>query len=113
MYREISTAFGLGLGVLFIAGLANHAPGWLTWLDGAGALLAFLTAAAASVAPMAGAAVAALLAGGLIILWIVALATGESSAQAWWTLGFALGFFTLAAIAVLGALDRRRQSQRA
>ena len=94
MTRGISVALSVGLVILWIVGLGQHATGWLTWLDGLGALFGFaiaagvapgITRAAASGSPIA-------LAVGLGVLWIIGLATHAEAWLSWWTFAFAVAF---------------------
>jgi hypothetical protein len=100
MYRPVSAVLSLGLLVLWIAGLAYHAPAWLTWLDGGGAVVAFVTAYVFGLAWFAGVALSGLLSLGLFVVWLVALAAGGASWLAWWNLGFAAAFSVLAVVAI-------------
>ncbi len=94
MVRGISVALAIGLVILWIVGLGDHATAWLTWLDGLGALFGF--ALAAGIVPGVSAAAAAAgpiaLAIGLGILWIIGLATNASMWLTWWTFAFAIAF---------------------
>jgi hypothetical protein len=106
MVRAILVAFGVGLLLLWVVGLADQAASWLTWLVGIVGLLAIL---AAVVMPEHGspAQVAAgptLLGFGLIAMWVVALATRTSPWLAWWTFAFGGGLVVFGGMA---ALERR------
>ncbi len=97
MIRIGSGVLGLGLVILWIVGLSNHATHWLTWLDGLAALCAF---AVAAMAPTEGvrrnvSSASIALSIGLFVLWIIALAVGASSWLAWWTFAFACAFLLL------------------
>lgn len=100
MFRPVSVVLGVGLIVLWIAGLSAHATGWLTWLDGLAGLLAIAIglsfAAHLARGGMAGWGGLAL---GLFALWIIALSAGGTLWLAWWTFAFACGFLVLAASA--------------
>lgn len=94
MVRGISLVLAIGLVVLWILGLSQHATGWMTWLDGLGALIGFaiaggvtseLSRTAAATGPVA-------LAIGLGVLWIIGLATNASLWLTWWTFAFAVAF---------------------
>jgi hypothetical protein len=97
MLKAISGLLGVGLIILWIVGLAQHATPWLTWLDVVGALFSLAIAAGAGPAVerafRAGAPIA--LGVGLAILWIIALATHATAWLSWWTFGFACAFIIL------------------
>jgi len=103
MYRAVAIALGVGLLVLWIAGLSYHAPVWLTWLDGVAGLVAFIVAWAFVASAMVGVAMSGGLALGLFILWIIALGSRGGIWMAWWTFGFAAAFSLLAVAAMGGA----------
>jgi hypothetical protein len=97
MIRIGSGVLGIGLVILWIVGLSDHATHWLTWLDGLGALCAF---AVAAMAPSEGvrrdvSSASIALSIGLYVLWIIALATSAASWLAWWTFAFACAFLLL------------------
>lgn len=94
MVRGISVVLGVGLVVLWILGLSQHATGWMTWLDGLAALIAFAIAAgvtselsrtAAATGPVA-------LAIGLGVLWLIGLGTHAALWLTWWTFAFGVAF---------------------
>lgn len=98
MVKSWSIIFGIGLGILWLAGLgAPSATPWMTWLDAVGALCAFLIAAGVSDSSARGRRVSStlLLAIGLFALWIAGLASGVVAWQNWWTFAFACGFLIL------------------
>ncbi len=104
---------GLGLVVLWIVALGAHATGWLTWLDLIAALLAFAAAGFTSLGRAAKSRGLDLvgpfgLAVGLLILWIVGLATGATLWLTWWTFAFGIGFGLLGAGVGSTAMERRR-----
>ncbi len=100
MLRGTSIALGIGLVILWLVGLSDHATLWLTWLDGLAGLAAFGVAAVASDQATGGATVTmARTAGGplgislgLYILWIIGLATHAERWLTWWTFAFACAF---------------------
>lgn len=102
MFRAISFVLGLGLVLLWLAGLSAHASGWLTWLDGLAALIAIAGAASLVEFHRGGSAGAGLLALGLFVLWIVGLATGATLWLSWWTFAFACAFFVVAGTSLSG-----------
>lgn len=87
MIRVPAIVIGLFLLVVWIFGLRFHSQTWLTWLDGAGALLAFAIAGAAGRAESAAgrSSMAAVLAIGLFALWIIGLITRADSWLVWCT----------------------------
>jgi hypothetical protein len=104
---------GLGLVILWIVGLSEHATPWLDWLLLLGALLSFSTAGVTSLGRAAerrGFALAGpfTLSVGLLILWIIGLATGATAWLAWWTFAFAIGYGLLGAGIGSTAMERRR-----
>jgi hypothetical protein len=98
MVRGSSIVLGIGLVILWLVGLSNHATAWLTWFDGLAALCAFGIAAAvssehASTSVVSGGPIA--LAMGLYVLWIVGLATHAEHWLSWWTFAFATAFLVV------------------
>jgi hypothetical protein len=106
MPAAISVALGLGLVIAWIAGLANHALGWLTWVSLAAALLAFGGAWAFVTGRRIGAVLAGFLGMGLLLVWLIALGARGSSWLTWWTFGFGSGFVILAILAFGTAAPR-------
>ena len=99
MLRRNATLLGIGLLVLWVAGLgAPEASPWLTWLDGTAALFSFLAAIYGPRQREKGTRVlgVATLASALFVLWIVGLAAGVPRWQAWWTFAFGCAFLALA-----------------
>lgn len=97
MVRGISIALGVGLVILWLVGLGNHATSWLTWVDGLAALAAFGVAASVSEGMAASRAASGplILAAALFGLWVIALFVGASHWLAWWTFAFGCGFLVL------------------
>lgn len=97
MIRGTSIVLGVGLIILWLVGLSNHATAWLTWLDGLAGLCAFGIAAAVpanldtrrAIGGPIGLAVA------LFVLWIIGLAVGAQGWLSWWTFAFAVAFLVL------------------
>ncbi len=107
---------GIGLGLLWIAGLYNHATGWLVWLDFVCAILSLgfglipdnmierrigggTISTTGTTRTTTTNRVEALLRlppffemVSLLVLWIIALAVGASSWMAWWTFAFAIAY---------------------
>ena len=102
MFRAIAFVLGLGLVLVWLAGLSSHASGWLTWLDGLAALVALAGAAALVEFNRGGTAGSGFLALGLFVLWIVGLATGATLWLSWWTFAFACAFLVLAGASMSG-----------
>jgi hypothetical protein len=103
MVRNGSIALGIGLVVLWIVGLSNHAASWMSWLDLVGAIFAFGGANLAdrvSQTARIGGPVA--LGFGLFGLWIGGVTTGSSTGLAWANFGFGIGFVVLGALEALG-----------
>jgi hypothetical protein len=101
-YKGMSFVLGLGLAALWVAGLNSPiAPRWFTWFDGLAAAGAFIVAAMMQSydtrAKRVGGPIT--LAIGLLVLWIIGLATGAVGWMSWWTFAFACGFLTLAVAA--------------
>lgn len=97
MFGAISSALGMGLVILWVAGLSSRATSWLFWLDGLGGLLAIAAGLVLGASTRIGSAASAALALGLFLLWIVALATGATAWLTWWTPLFGFAFLSLAA----------------
>jgi hypothetical protein len=96
MSRVPAIALSFGLVLLWVAGLCRQAPTWLTWLDLVAGLIAFGSAAQLATSRRAGIFGWGSLALSLFVLSISALATGERSWLASWTLVFACAFLILA-----------------
>lgn len=106
MVRASSIVLGAGLVILWAVGLGNHATAWLTWLDGLGALVAFGIAAAVvpTTRVAANASPPIVLAIGLFVLWIIALAVHAEAWLAWWTFAFACAFLL---VGIIAGFERR------
>ena len=101
---------GVGLVILWIVGLGQHATPWMTWLDGLGALFAFALAgglAATASLALGGGGIFAL-AIGLGVLWIIGLSTHAVVWLTWWTFAFACGFVLLGIVASMGETTTTR-----
>ena len=110
MFRAISFVLGLGLVLLWLAGLSSHASAWLTWLDGLAALIAIAGAAALVEFHRGGTAGTGLLALGLFILWIIGLATGATLWLSWWTFAFACAFVVVTGASMSGTVHLRHRT---
>jgi hypothetical protein len=99
MLKGWSTILGIGLAVLWFAGLNTlNATPWVTWLDGLGALCAWGIALAVSDTSPVGSRTGSTgaLTIGLLALWVVTLFTPVPGWQVWWNFGFACAFGILA-----------------
>jgi hypothetical protein len=109
MFGGFSVALGVGLVIVWIAGLSAHATPWLTWLDGLAGLAAIVLGLTAARAARVGVAGWSLVAFGLFVLWIVGLSTHGALWLAWWTFAFACGFVILTASAASGTRHQLHQ----
>lgn len=94
-----STIFGICLVSLWLVGLVSpQAASWMTWLDGAGGLLAFLIASTIgqnrSRSFLIGAPAALGL--GLFAMWMIGILTNGTVWQNWWNFAIACGFVLVA-----------------
>lgn len=92
MIRGLTIAVGIGLIILWIAGLSSPvSTPWLTWLDGIAGLFAFSVAGGIASynnrSRRSGSAFVLSL--GLFVLWLIGLSTGVVAWQIWWTFAFA------------------------
>lgn len=96
MVRATCIALGLALVVLWLIGVTSQSTSWLAWLDGLGALFAFSIATAVKPGTNDRMAVSpAILAGGLFMLWAMALVAHATPWLAWWTFVLACAFLML------------------
>lgn len=113
MIRVSAGVIGVFLVALFIAGLSLHAAGWLTWLDGFGALVAFFVAgmpvATGEEAPRSRGVLGGLLSLGLFALWIGGLVARVQPWLVWCTFGAAIA---MAAVAFGGGANVPRMSNK-
>jgi hypothetical protein len=106
MVRGVSTILAVGLTVLWLVGLGDHATIWLSWLDALAALCGFAIALGPSDIPRRRRAAGPLALGiGLAIVWMVAISTGARPWLTWWTFAFACAYL---AIGIGAALVGRR-----
>lgn len=106
MVRLWSVLYGVGLALLWLAGLLGGGPRWYAWLDALAAVCAVGGGTiAASVPPRLKVEGPLALAAGLFGLWIAGLAARVPGWQAWWTFLFAVLFAVLGAGVALS--DRR------
>ncbi len=96
MSRVPAITLSFGLVLLWVGGVSHGEPAWLTWLDLIAGVVAFGSAGPFAESRRAGAVGWGLLALGLFGLWIAALANGERSWLASWTLVAAFAFLLLA-----------------
>jgi hypothetical protein len=92
---------GIGLGLLWLAGLYNHATSWLVWLTFASAILSLLfglmpeTVSGAAPGKRSGTLMRMppfVQTAVLLVLWIIGLASGATSWLTWWTFAFAIAY---------------------
>jgi hypothetical protein len=102
MIRGSAIVLGVGLIILWIAGLAQHATPWLDWLTVVGALAAFGIAAMPvsqrGMAMPVGAPIGLGIA--LAVLWVLALSTAATGWLAWWVFAFACAFMIVGLLAI-------------
>lgn len=108
-YKGAATTLGLGLTVLWIAGLSSPiATGWLTWLDGVAALYSFAIAGtysrAETRARQMGRPIG--LGIGLFLLSFLGFAQSSPGWLCWWTFTFATAAIILGITA--GAIEPSR-----
>jgi hypothetical protein len=115
MVRGLTIAVGIGLIILWIAGLSSpNSSTWLTWLDGIMGLFAFSIAGGLSQYNTrmntrgARAGGPFMLSLGLFVLWIIAVASGVIAWQTWWTFAFACAELV---VAFIGGAQRGRVAQ--
>ena len=100
MIRVSAIVVGLFLAALFFAGLSLQSAAWLTWLDGLGAVLAFVVAAMPDTAGAEGASTRAIIGGivslGLFALWIIGLVVNVQPWLVWCTFAAAIGMALVA-----------------
>ncbi len=100
MIKGISTILGVGLIVLWIAGISTvNASGWLTWLDGVAGVAALVFAGSlgpeSSRSSLTGGCIG--MAAALFVLWGAALIVGVVPWMTWWNFAFACTFLVLTA----------------
>jgi hypothetical protein len=98
--RWLAAGLALASTALWLAAFARGGPVWLTWLDAIAALFAFGTIGLTPDGPLAGLVAGAcflMAAGGLGILWLVALSTAAPAWLAWWNFGLGCAFLVAAA----------------
>jgi hypothetical protein len=88
---------GIGLIIMWLAGLGGQNPGWLVWLDFAVGILSIIGAfSIPSLSESMRVATPFLLAGGLFLLWLIALGVGGMETwKTWWTFVFACAYTLL------------------
>lgn len=94
--RPVNLVLGVGLGVLWLAGLRAGVEGWLVWFDFAVALAAIVSALVPARAPGMIRAADSSFGAILLALWLLALAVGVTSWMAWWTFAFGVAFLIVA-----------------
>lgn len=100
MVRGISVVLAVGLVVLWIVALGQHATVWLAWLALIGGLCGFGIALGAGdpAGRMMGVGAPIALAIGLFVLWIIGLATRANTWLTWWDFAFACAFLLVGII---------------
>jgi hypothetical protein len=88
-------ALGVALAVLFIVGLSSGASPWLVWLDLVCAIASLLVAFVPDSQIGVLTASPYVISAGLIMLWIVGLATMATPWLAWWTFAFGVAYAVL------------------
>src|SRR5262249_34500726 len=81
---------GIGLGILWLAGLSAHAAPWLVWINFVIAVLSILTAAAPATGPSLVKVTPFLYGVALLLLWIIGLGVRASYWMVWWTFAFGI-----------------------
>lgn len=96
MVRTYSFLLGLGLAILWLAGITSYAPLWFTWLTAIAAICAFGGSLMVDSMPPVGRRLGPLaLSLGLFGLWIAGLLERVPPWQIWWTFFFAAAFLLL------------------
>jgi hypothetical protein len=107
MFRTLLLFFGVGMLALWIIALATDAVDWFAWVDAIfGAIALYVGGVLHELRDRTATATAGLLAMGVIILWIVGLATGVDSWLTWVSFGLALAL--LAGVMLRGSAFARR-----
>lgn len=114
MVRTACIILGIGLAILGIAGLSAGSTSWLVWLDFAVAVASFVvagsirsTTAARARARAGRAGGPAILAGALLVMWIIGLNDINTLIwMDWWNFFFAAAF---GIVAIAAAVQERRR----
>jgi hypothetical protein len=105
--RWLAAGLGLASTALWLVALAQKGPVWLTWPDAIVALFAFGTIGLTPEGPLAGLVAGACFlaaAGGLGVLWLVAVSAAAPAWLAWWNFGLACAFLLAAAAPLMAWL---------
>lgn len=86
---------GLALGLLWVVGLSAGAASWLVWLDFVAAVIALLAGLIPQSAASALKGAPFFVGIGLLVLWIIALASAVVPWMTWWTFAFGIAFLLL------------------
>jgi hypothetical protein len=101
----------VGLGILWLVGLSSPVvPSWLLWLDFVVALLSLGTGLIPDGATDLSRAAPFVLGLGLLVLWIVGLATHAVSWFTWWNFAFGVAYLLFGAAGTTERLPRRRMT---
>lgn len=95
MIKSMALLCAIGLSILWIAGLGSpFSAAWLTWLDGACALVGYGIAFSrvGTRGPIA-------LSVGLFALWVIGMVTNGATWQNWWTFAFGCGYLLVGLLA--------------
>jgi hypothetical protein len=89
---------GIGLLLIWLAGVSTHSAGWLSWLDFVAGATSLLIGAfrPAEVAPATRFGMPLALAIGLFVIWLIGLGVGSPHARVWWTFAFACAYLLVA-----------------
>src|SRR5262245_30626729 len=111
MVRPWMIVLGIGLLLVWLAGVGYHTASWLLWLDFIGGILSIAAGlfAPAELSRNARMAMPLALSATLFLLWIISLVVGQEPWKVWWTFAFACGYLLVAA---LGATPTQRPTER-
>ena len=111
MVRPWMIILGIGLLLVWLAGVGYHTASWLCWLDFVGGMASIAGGlfAPPDLPRNARMAMPLALSVMLFLLWIISLAVGHEAWKVWWTFAFACGYLLLAA---LSGTPTRRQTER-
>lgn len=115
MLRASLCALGVTMVLLWMVGVVDGATTWMTWLDGVAGVLTFLLVPVTrpSTGPIGAAVGPALLGSGLVVVFIVGLATHASAWLTWFNLAFGAGYLMFAAFAfAVRATEPQLESRR-
>jgi hypothetical protein len=98
MLRAALVSLAVATLLLWLVGLVDDATSWMVWLNGVAAILTLLLVPVTrdNVGPLGVSLGPALIGVGLIVMFLVGLATGASAWLTWFTLAFGLGYLMFA-----------------